>query len=1368
MLDGPAEFGAHMTQETDLPIEDEPGSWAGGARLRDGTTRPAPVDVFVAPVPFAPRIERLEVPAFGQNIARILAGACNSGALAVDDLERTRVYLNGVDLRELDEAGWLDVVPVAGDVVNVSVLPMGGGGRQGGGNKVLQSILTIAIIAVSFWVGGPAGPLQAYSLLVRAGAAAAVQVAGTLAVNAIFAGNGALSSNTEANQRAALQGSGNNYRLRAPMPLRLGRQRVAFDLAAGAYTQLVGEDVWLKVMFGLHYGPCTLEDVKIGETLLSAYPSSDYQVEYFLTPGARNSQLYPGRVVQGNYQDELEPSENVINATATDAEVIEVDLTWPQGLGYTNDKGKFLEAGAHILVQVQPVGGGAYVPAALPPATGPSGPLPAGSFYVQRATRDTMRQTIRFTPPSKGQWNVAVTKIPNGLAGGSGTLADDVFLTAIRTLEAEKPVADETLSLMVLSIRSSDDLNGQLATVSGIVTPIVPVWNGSAWVEAPSSNSAALMRWLLCGPPAATPLIPEDSIDASIIDALELIDENSWTAAVDVTDEASQEDVMRRLQAAGRFATYWNGQRLCFVPDWSKPYPRQIFTGRNAEGYRYRRTFPDPLHAVIVEFYPLDMTAPADEVIVYADGYEAGTAELFETLRLDFSCDGNRAYREGRAYLAKRELQVEVHEWQAGIDAVAATYGDRVLVRHPSTLYGISEATVDHRRFAGGLVSGLRLDDEVPFEPGKDYGIDIRRADEVLRGVPIVNPGAPTRNISFASPRAVDLCPERGDLVVVGELGEITEDLEVVDIDPTPEGTVTFRGFKYIADALALAETGEIPPFTSGLKPRAQAPTPRIVAANGSPEGVDVTFDIDPVRSALVASFAARWRLSGDNELGDPYPWRTLRALGPGDRNFRTPPPPNATGELDETGEAHPDISVDVEVRSLLKNGAVSPPAQALNISCVRGVPDVENLSATGVTRTSADGSTYPAIQVTAALRIDGIIQDLVVQMKGADDSGDAWINATTLPAAAPFGDLSPVKSGEFYDVRARWRTKDNWVGDWSVINDVFIPEGSWVSYSANRIGGYTPAEFGDVLFEISVVGAELVAKINALGDLDTDGAFVLDYSNVIIEPGVSVAEFTSGVSSRFDDVSATVALEAGTRASADDALAYSISVVSASNATNTASIVVLQSASAALGARYGVVLNSGGRATGFQINNLTGSPTSFIIQVDEFGISDGSTSSYPFSVSGGIVRMTNVEVDTLRANVVYATNIVAGEVTKSAQVVDATSQDLDYMSEITVATLVYTSSGGVLDIDWLATFQGTFGGGGETGVVQNLYVDGGLLSSLPWLCPRNYTDMRSMFSRWQPSAGSHTLEIRAYHAESGIPVRKLTALIRLRENRNG
>ena len=148
-------------------------------------------EVVLAPEPFSTRVERLEARE-GATVAFILTEACRLGALDPTDLARAEVYLDGIRLEDREAA--LDLAPAPGQLLNIAVLPQGGGGE---GNKVLTTILQVALVAATAWIAGPAAPGVATALhvgttAVRVGALA-LQLAGTAAITALaqpLAGHG--------------------------------------------------------------------------------------------------------------------------------------------------------------------------------------------------------------------------------------------------------------------------------------------------------------------------------------------------------------------------------------------------------------------------------------------------------------------------------------------------------------------------------------------------------------------------------------------------------------------------------------------------------------------------------------------------------------------------------------------------------------------------------------------------------------------------------------------------------------------------------------------------------------------------------------------------------------------------------------------------------------------------------------------------------------------------------------------------------------------------------------------------------------------------------------------------------------------------
>lgn len=138
--------------------------------------------------------------------------------------------------------------------------------------------------------------------------------------------------------------------------------------------------------------------------------------------------------------------------------------------------------------------------------------------------------------------------------------------------------------------------------------------------------------------------------------------------------------------------------------------------------------------------------------------------------------------------------------------------------------------------------------------------------------------------------------------------------------------------------------------------------------------------------------------------------------------------------------------------------------------------------------------------------------------------------------------------------------------------------------------------------------------------------AFVLNLSTVYVGASESMSTRLAAITSSLGTNSAAIASEASTRATADSANATSISTVSATVAGHTSAITTLESADAALGAKYGIALNVDGYVSGFVANN-SGTVSEFFIAADRFGIVDPSGDGdpvVPFSVVDGEAAFAN------------------------------------------------------------------------------------------------------------------------------------------------
>lgn len=303
-----------------------------------------PVSLIARPAPIAGDAVRLALPA-GGSIEEILAAA------GVRDGPGLRVWIND---REVPREAWRNVRPRPGRRVVAAAVPAG----EGAGKTALRLVATIAIIAAAVaaphamgaaWVA--ANPLGAS--LVSAG----VSVVGLLALNALIpppkprlsAGAGELIS-------PSITGSGNSARPWGAVPVILGRHRITPDYAAAPYTEIVGDDQYLRMLFCCGYGPLEISDIRIGETPITEFQGVELEIREG-RPDDEPMRLYPHTPIELALSVQLSEEAGWVSRTsATDADELSIDVTWPTGLVRFGDDGSRHDHTVEVEVEFRPVG----------------------------------------------------------------------------------------------------------------------------------------------------------------------------------------------------------------------------------------------------------------------------------------------------------------------------------------------------------------------------------------------------------------------------------------------------------------------------------------------------------------------------------------------------------------------------------------------------------------------------------------------------------------------------------------------------------------------------------------------------------------------------------------------------------------------------------------------------------------------------------------------------------------------------------------------------------------------------------------------------------------------------------------------------
>lgn len=930
----------------------------------------------------------------GTTVGAMLVEAVRQG-LPVENLCRAEIYIDG---ERLPRETATDYVLSADEVVSVVVEPLGGGG--GGRKNVGQILLQIAVIAVAAWVGGGAGGQIASKLIARM-AAAAVTVVGNLAVNALFAPDNKV---TKANDRYALQNASNQYRAWGPQPIALGEVITAPDLAAKTFTESIGDDVWMYGILGVHRGPCEIEDLKIGDTLASSMGYGDWRMVAHLEPGPRTFSIYPNDVDQLDLTEKLEATPYsatpVVRASSSDGSRFDFDIYLPEGLYFGKSDGRIEATSVGVNIRYRPVDSDGI-------ATGDWANAPSWSRWG--SSKDPQRVTHRVTLPH-GRYEFEVKRTsPTDV---NDKRHDTVVWTALKSVAFRKPVVDEQLSIIEFAVRASAVNQGGLAPITCKIKPKFPCWNGMTWGEPEvTSNPAAAARWLMTGPCAAQPL-SETQADAGLRVWYHLCEEYNWTCHHYLTERRSQEEALALLEKSGRASIFWDGTQLqaaCWV---EKPAPKQMFTGVNLKDHSFEIGYPDPVHALRVEFANMDKAGEPDELFVYMDGYgeAAGdgieAATLIEGLRLDGQMMPERAYRDGRWALGQRIHQRRVDSWTCDAEYLVSSYGDRVRLAWDRA--NGPSGRVRARRMDGANVIGLRLDQPVEMTAGRNYVVDFRTVDGIVTAVPVETVAGWQRELTFTTPRAAAASPKRGDLVAFGEPERVTEDVEIIAVAPGPNLTAQLVGIRYVAPLLMAGETGEIPPLTSrlSLDRNRNPPQPVLLGTQVDANGVRVSFDMGVWRGSPLSGFTVRWRsVGGDDDVSG---WENLPALDANARILRTPPLREAPVDVDDEEATRAQI----EIVATTVDGRASKP---LLVTVRQTVPPLPVTGDWTVTRMPpSNGQQLPFLQVSGQVDDPEVAQ---VRIAYSQDDEGPWTDAYIGPPKAVAYPVGPLKPGVAYYV---------------------------------------------------------------------------------------------------------------------------------------------------------------------------------------------------------------------------------------------------------------------------------------------------------------------------------------------------------------
>lgn len=761
-----------------------------------------------------------------------------------------------------------------GQQLTVCVQPHGSIGRIIG--------LIVIAVAAAFTGGAALAALTPVLGSTLAGVAAAfvsvaASVIGSLLLNALIPPPKPKSPSSQSfNRRESLTGASNQIASFTPIPRIYGTFRFFPPIPSTAkpFTELVGDDQFLRLMFVLGYGPLQIGGVRAGDgslithnTVLAGSPVKIGETDAKLFQGVEfeigdpaDMTLYVTQINEINPQFVTSADISGIGGGAggqfvpngasavrtTDANVTEISVSveYPAGIFAVNSKGSNTFASSVWNVEYSPVGAGLWTT--------------VDSAWTHSGPRlETVRVGLRWTVPT-GQYDVRMTHVGTTYADFEGGNEITTAWIALRSIRSNKRAFDEPgVVVMAMRIKSTDQVNGLLQNLTVEATSLLQAWNGIAWVEQATGNPAWVYADIISGTANARPL-PRSRLDTTELLAWANDADAQGRAYNGIFDSATTVlDAMRQVAANGRASWSMSSDaKIGVVRERGTEMPRLIVSPRNSFDFSFDVLFSKLPHAFRVQ-YTDAVTYEDTERIVYDDGFDESNATEFEILQTNGVTNADQAWKDGRFHFAQARLRPLIYRFSQDVQHLIYRRGDTITLAHDEILAGLGwgrvKSTVED---INGDAIQITVDQLLVMEPLKNYGVRIQKNDGSISVVSIVNASPFSSVIDLSSPVSG---VERGNHFTFGLVGLESTDVKVTKIEPRGDFKANITCVPAAPNILD-AETGLIPPaenfVSTPADPNSLPPPVPVITGVRSDESVLVRDPDGSLRIRMLVSLS--------------------------------------------------------------------------------------------------------------------------------------------------------------------------------------------------------------------------------------------------------------------------------------------------------------------------------------------------------------------------------------------------------------------------------------------------------------------------------------------------------------------------------
>ena len=775
-------------------------------------------------VPHPLRTERFTVPILpGTTLDKLAAWIKFEYKIADELASKITIMVNGI---VADPKTWHTTILKDTDRVEYRAVP--------GKGNTFRLILTLALIATAGNIGFEIGKF--FSLTAEGATAASFAATGTgMAINAgVMVVGGALinaispirppdiNNPGSTIQQYMVNGGANAIHPYEAIPVVLGKIKLTPPLGAVNYLTYENDtESYLSMLLLWGYGPLNIDasTLKIGNVALTDYtlpvppvtldrktsPTAQQLLDFNAIYGqdvkvvASNATLtcpgqYNAVLTEGTYGPFVTASSGppVTNTAGAVVPVSQftVSLHLPQGLRriFAEGKESGKEESVFVAIEIQVKDGEGpwttWQDFGLGDGTVKKDAFTVNKTYYGLNSYNQVQVRVRRKTGADTEW----TKEANGYAKaqiyGQVILLQTVFL---RNMFPIKEPVNCSLAGTALKIKANEQLNGQIEGINAIVQTWAPSWDGTSWTTMATNNPADLFLYVLKHP--ANPQRVKDADVSTKVDLAQIqyfhyyCGQKGFTYNGILASQRSILEVLRDICAAGRASPAMVDGKWSVVIDEPKPNIVQHFTPHNSWGFESSKALVKMPDGLKVTYIDEDQDYQQAEVIVYNSGKSESNAELFESIQLPGVTKKSLVIDHARWHFAQAKLRPEAYRLNTDIEYLVCNRGDRVKVSHDVPMWGGGTGRIKDRISA----TEFTLDEEIYIDVSKRYTIRVRSSAGASIEREVDKTGLSTGYYTSVKILIAATAAQinSSDLYMFGELGQESQDLIVLNIEPS-------------------------------------------------------------------------------------------------------------------------------------------------------------------------------------------------------------------------------------------------------------------------------------------------------------------------------------------------------------------------------------------------------------------------------------------------------------------------------------------------------------------------------------------------------------------------------------------------------